>query len=572
VIFKNRPITRSGLFLFLVLACGSVLCAAPRLSLSQTAFTVSTVPGQNGASQVVFAANKGDGSLNLQASSSAPWLAATLGSGSSCQVTANCVTVTLALQTSSLAKGIFTGIVTLSDPNSIDAPQTITVTVQVGGAVPDKLEFFVPPNGSASSSQFITASNVKTSVTGGPWLSIAVDSASTFTFNVPYKITVAAQSGMAAADYNGNVAISGSSFAPDNKSVSVLLHVTTQPIFRSSQNTVAFKAVQGGKPQTATVGVTNGGQGTLSISSVTPATASGGGWLAAQAATDGSAISITVDPGTLVPNTYTGTVTIASNAANNNATLAVQFVVEAQTASVAFAGGAVNNGTFAGGEALAQGDIAAVFGDQFTLGDTLLATKVPLTDNLGGTQVFVNNQAAPLYFISNGQIDFQVPFETAPGPATVRVDRNGQRGNSIFVNIARVVPRFLVFNGVNGVITTPDSPPVLTGTSDHPVKVGDTIIIYSIGLGLTSPTVQTGAGAPTAPPFAQVSGVQACIALNNPVSLPFCGAADFAGLSPGFVGLYQVNFKIPAGVPSGDLRFYFVVGNLASNTVQLSIQ
>ena len=69
-----------------------------------------------------------------------------------------------------------------------------------------------------------------------------------------------------------------------------------------------------------------------------------------------------------MPGIYTGTVTIASNAANSSVAVPVQFTVEAQTAPIAYAGGAVNNGTFASGESLAQGDIAAVFGDQLTLG------------------------------------------------------------------------------------------------------------------------------------------------------------------------------------------------------------
>ena len=119
----------------------------------------------------------------------------------------------------------------------------------------------------------------------------------------------------------------------------------------------------------------------------------------------------------------------------------IQFTVEAEGAPVAYAGAAVNNGTFAPGEPLAQGDIAAIFGDQFTLQGVAYPTGLPLQTSISGTQVLVNNIPAPLYFISNGQIDFEVPFEVSPGATTIRVVRNGQQGNLIAVNIAANAPR-----------------------------------------------------------------------------------------------------------------------------------
>jgi uncharacterized protein (TIGR03437 family) len=564
VIRKNN----CGLLL-LILAPTAILSAAPRLALTQTAFSVSVAAGANGPTQTLDTANVGDGALSLQTSSSVTWLTANLGAQHPCSLGASCTPVQIALNTSSLAKGTFTGTVTINDPNAVDAPQFVTVTVQIGGNVPDKLEFFVPPGGSASSA-FTTASVVTTSSTGGPWLAIAVDGTGSFKFNVPYRVTATALSGMGVGDSNGTVTLSGSSLASDNKTFPVVMHITTQPILQTSTTTVQFRAVQGGTTkQTIPVPVTNAGQGTLSISGVT-AMAATGTWLSAASVNNGAAIGITVDSTGLSPNTYPGTVTVASNAANASVTIPVQLLVVAQSAPIAFAGGAVNNGTFASGEPLAQGDIAAVFGDQFTLGGPQLAANVPLPNNLAGTQVFVNDQAAPLYFTSAGQIDFQVPFEAAPGPATVRVDRNGQRGNSISVNIAASVPRFILLNGgPYAIMTTPDA--VLTGNPTHPVKSGDVVVIYTIGLGPTTPPVKTGDPAPGKDPLAVISGVRVCFRPNLPVSVETCNDAAFAGLSPGFVGLYQVNANIPA-LAAGDMHLSFVVNNVASNTVQLSVQ
>jgi uncharacterized protein (TIGR03437 family) len=175
-----------------------------------------------------------------------------------------------------------------------------------------------------------------------------------------------------------------------------------------------------------------------------------------------------------------------------------------------------------------------------------------------------------LYFTSAGQIDFQVPFETTPGPATVRVDRNGQRGNLISVNIAASAPRFILLNGgPYAIMTTPNA--VLTGNPTHPVKSGDVVVIYTIGLGPTTPSVKTGDPAPGKDPLAVINGVRVCFRPNLPVSIENCNDAAFAGLSPGFVGLYQVNANIP-NLTAGDTGLSFVVNGVASNTVQLSVQ
>jgi len=569
VVLKNFSFAKYGLFLLLGAAAAN---AAPRLVLTQTAFTVSVVPGSNGATQTVDAGNSGDGTLSLTAASSVPWLVPTVGTSTKCALKGPCLPVAIALQTSTLAAGTYTGTVTISDPTAVDAPQFVVVTAMVGGAVPSNLVFYVPPGGSASQ-DFITASPVKDTIApDSPWLSLAVNGQGTFTFNVPYKVTVTAASGMATGQSTATITLTGSSFAPDNKAISVVLNVTTMPILVSSPATVSLTGVAAAIKQTATVAISNGGQGTLTVSGVTAAAATGS-WLTATAATNGSSITITADPTSLTAGTYPGTVTVASNAANNSVVIPVEFTVEAEGPPVAFAGAAVNNGTFASGEALAQGDIAAVFGDQFTLGALAYPSGLPLPTNVNGTQVLVNNIPAPLYFISNGQIDFEVPFEVRPGPTTVQVIRNGQQGNLIAANIAASAPRFLLLNGgPYAVLNTSDSHPVVTGTPSHPAKAGDVVIAYVIGLGQTTPAVATGTAAPGSPNLAKVPAVKVCLGEANPFSKADCFVPDFAGLAPTFVGLYQINITIPGGLPTGDMALYFSVGDVASNVVQIALQ
>jgi len=564
-VVKDSSMARYSLILLLG-ACANVY-AAPRLLLSQAAFTVTVAAGSNGPTQVVEAANNGDGSLSLSTSSSVPWLAPSLATPVACTLgNGTCTPVQIAVQTASLAAGTYTGTVTINDPNALDAPQFVTVTVAVGGSVPSKLEFYVPPSGSATSS-FATGSTVNTSVGNTPWLSIAVNGQGTFLFNVPYIVT-AKGNGMATGDYNGAVTLSGSSFAPDNKNIPVILHVTTSPILQTSTS-VLFTIAQGANKQNTLIATSNGGQGTLTVSGVTAATTSGS-WLSASISSAGPFVSITADPSGLAPGSYQGTVTIASNAANASVAVPVTLVVETPTPPVVFAGGVLNNGTFAGGEQLAPGDIVALFGDQLTYGDIAQAASLPLQTTLGNVQVLVNGTPAPLYYVSPGQVNFQIPTDARTGNGTISVVRNGTTGNKVFVSIATSVPRFILLSGgPYPILTTPAG--ALTGIPGSPVKDGDTVVFYVIGLGPTSPFVPSGTASPGNPP-ATVPTTQVCFGTVTLFGKPQCTNAAFAGLTPGLVGLYQINVTIPNTVASGSQPVYFTVNGVQSDIVQLAVQ
>jgi uncharacterized protein (TIGR03437 family) len=559
LILKNSSSARCcGLF-FLAVA---VLGATPRLQVAQTSFTVSVVPGSNGASQEADTFNLGDGQLNLTAASDSSWLVATLGKSGVCGLRGGCIPVQMALQTSSLAKGSYTGIVTLSDPKALDAPQYVTVTVAVGGNVPDNLEFFLAPGNSVSST-FTTGGTIKASVSNNtPWLTATTPTGGGGTL----KIT--AGSSMAASDYNGTVTISGSKFAPDNKQIAVLLHVTTSPIVQTSSSAVQFQIAQGANKQTIPVAVNNSGQGTLTVSSVTAAAATGT-WLSAATVTGG--LTITADPSGLSPNTYPGTVTIASNAANSSVVIQVTLIVVAQIPPVAFAGGVVNNGTFGSQESVSQGDIVAVFGSQFISGDPQQAGSLPLATTLGDAQVLVNGKAAPVYYVSPGQINFEIPIDAATGDGTVQIVRGSQQGNQAYIHIASRVPRFILLNGgPYAIMTTPQG--ALTGYAGHSVKAGDVIVIYTIGLGPTSPSVPSGTASPSDTLAKVTVPVQVCFGNPTPFFQPPCAKPQFVGLTPNFVGLYQINVTIPSGIPPGNSPFLFTVDNVASDTVQLPVQ
>jgi len=90
----------------------------------------------------------------------------------------------------------------------------------------------------------------------------------------------------------------------------------------------------------------------------------------------------------------------------------------------------------------------------------------------------------------------------------------------------------------------PDSTQYLMD-SNHPLSPGDVAIVYCAGLGPVDPPVAAG----TATPLTGLSNT------TNPVTATMGGQAAqvlFAGLAPGFAGLYQVNVLVPTGIPAGN--------------------
>jgi uncharacterized protein (TIGR03437 family) len=557
------------------------LAAAPMLRLSSSVIgPYSIATGANGAPQTVEAWNAGDGSLSLQVSSSAAWAVPTVGAAQPCSTrVGTCLPIQVALQTASLAQGAYTGTVTVVDPNAIDAPQTIAVTAEIGGNVPNQLVLYAAPGGSATAT-ITTNQYVNVSVAtqnGQSWLAVAASGVGSFSFGVTYTIGATPQAGTAPGDTHGSLGVFGSSFAPDNKTVDVLLHVTTSPIAAASAPSLAFGIAQQTAKQTQTLAIANAGLGTLAVSGATAATASGGSWLSAQCS--GTAVSVTADPTGLSPGVYRGSIAVATNAANGTLTIPVQLAVEPQSPPVAAYRGTVNAATFLPDDPIAQGDIMALFGDQLAYDGPQSAAAIPLATQLGNTRVLVNGQAAPLYYSSYGQINFQMPFETPVGQALVQVERDGQVGNTVSVQVASLGARILPF-GQYGVIQDYSQGnelpmPATPGVPSGPAQTGDTLVIYAFGLGATSPAVATGAGAPSVEPLARIT---------TPVTVHFGprtmfddgipATPDYAGMAPTFVGVYQLNVTIPANAPTGDtVPLWLEVGNSEiSNTVLIAIQ
>ncbi len=213
------------------------------------------------------------------------------------------------------------------------------------------------------------------------------------------------------------------------------------------------------------------------------------------------------------------------------------------------------------GAPLAPGTIVQIFGS--AMAATTGSTGIPLPSVLNGTSVLIGGELAPLYYVSSGQINAQLPVDLVPGQQyQVVVSANSAYTTPATINIAPVTPG--IARLANGQVIAQHADFSLV-TEDAPAKPGEYLVAYLAGMGLTDTPVGTGAQAPSSP----------LAAVNASASVAIDGEAApvlFAGLTPGFIGLYQINFQVPADIQSGDRKLEILQGGLAANTSVLPVR
>lgn len=234
-------------------------------------------------------------------------------------------------------------------------------------------------------------------------------------------------------------------------------------------------------------------------------------------------------------------------------------------APVIEAGGVVNAASYSASAPLSPGTMIAIFGSNLTNG-TASASTLPLPSQLSGTLVTIGGQPAPLIYAGGGQVNAVIPYGLPVNAQTQVIVRQGNAYTSPEPIVLSAANPAIFTESANGngqgVIIRPDGNYAQPGT---PANAGDEIVIYSAGLGATSPGATAGVAA-TASPLETVEA---------PVSLTIGGQSarvDFAGLVPGFTGLYQVNAAIPSGVHGDTLPVVLTAGGQPSPAVTMAVQ
>jgi uncharacterized protein (TIGR03437 family) len=208
---------------------------------------------------------------------------------------------------------------------------------------------------------------------------------------------------------------------------------------------------------------------------------------------------------------------------------------------------------------VAPGSLISLYGMNLAPAAMSAASGV-FSTSLNGVTLSINGIVAPLQFVGPGQINAQVPFEVAEGTATAELRVPGVSTAGIQFGVAPVAPGIFANGPDQGAVQNADGTP---NTGDNPAAAGSLIAVYLTGQGSVEPTVATGAPAPFDPPARTPYQVTATIG-GQPAALAF------AGLSPGSVGVFQVNLSVPAMSP-GSYPLQIVVNGLASNIRSIAI-
>jgi adhesin/invasin len=195
-----------------------------------------------------------------------------------------------------------------------------------------------------------------------------------------------------------------------------------------------------------------------------------------------------------------------------------------------------------------------IYGTNLAAAAVSAASSAGLPSTLGGVKVLVNGTAAPLIYTGPLQIILQMPYETALGTASVAVVSNGVASATAPVNVQQAAPFILTYGSNRAVVVNQDGS---VNASGNGAKPGDVLVAYLIGSGPLDNPIATGAFASSSPLSRETLLTTVTVGGSN-------ATVQFAGMTPGFAGLVQVNFVMPNLAP-GDYPMQDNIGTAASN-------
>ncbi len=211
---------------------------------------------------------------------------------------------------------------------------------------------------------------------------------------------------------------------------------------------------------------------------------------------------------------------------------------------------------------ISPGSLASIFGTNLAT-STTPGAAAPLPKVLAEATVSVNGTAAPILYASPTQINFQVPWETATGNATVTVTVDGTVSNSISVPVTAAAPG--IFYSSTGAAIAQNYDYSLNSPS-NPAQAGSFIIAYLTGSGAVTPAVADGAATPSTTLVQIPSNVSRSVTIGGQPA-----PVIFAGLSAGFVSLLQLDITVPSGLAAGTYPMVVTIGGQVSNSATVSI-
>lgn len=217
---------------------------------------------------------------------------------------------------------------------------------------------------------------------------------------------------------------------------------------------------------------------------------------------------------------------------------------------------------------LAPNTIATIYGANLSF-DTRAAGASDIVHGampttLDGVGVWVDSSPCGLFFVSPTQINFLMPYSLGAGTHLIVVERDSVAGPTVNFQVTATSPGLFLYNGaalavhLNGDVISPT----------EPAAPGEIIVIYANGLGRTSPDAPAGQLATAA--FSIYYAPQLQVLLNG-IPCP-AGSVLYAGLTPGFAGLYQINLTLPPDAPPNPYIQVVIGPQASASTVPIAVR
>jgi uncharacterized protein (TIGR03437 family) len=537
--------------------------------------------------------NLGQGVVNWKAElvSGSEWL--TLGE------TAGSATLTvpsrlpLSANPGSLSSGSYYGLVKITDSDATSSPQFLTVVLNVLDEAtparpdpsPSGLFFTARSRGPAPAAQPIRVFTSSTTAipfqasanaSDGGWMSIAPASGTTSTQGVAQVSVTVNPTNLPPGTYSGDVTFAFSNTLIRTTNITLVVLPAAGSAASNSRSAVGCAPAKLSLTQTGLVNSFAAPAGWPTPLIVRLADDCGDPVLNGQVVATFSngdpalTMRLTVpDNGlysaTWAPGGVAGAVTVTAraNAPNLAATTAdITGTVTPNKVPVLFPNRVVNNLNSLNGAPLSPGMVAQVHGSALAP-STAEPGVLPLRKTFNGTRVLVGAFEAPLYFLSDAQLNVQIPTELAPDREySIVVEGNGGLTLPDSLTLAQAQPgvaafadRRIIAQHLNFALITPTAP----------AQQGEAITLYLVGMGATDVLVASATPSPSVEPLARVKAQPTVTVGGRPASV------IFAGLTPGAVGLYQINLFVPTG-GTGDLPVVISQNGVEANTTVLPVR
>lgn len=211
---------------------------------------------------------------------------------------------------------------------------------------------------------------------------------------------------------------------------------------------------------------------------------------------------------------------------------------------------------------LAPNTLASIYGSNLSYSiasvslDQVGAGKLPAT--LGGVSVTVAGVFAALLYVSPSQVNFVIP-NLLSGEADVSLVREAVAGPKARINLIDAAPALFVIDSGRVAATHADGTVI---SPDAPARRGEIIVLYGTGMGVTNPRQVDGVIPRSAARIVLMDGLR--VLLDG--ELQPIESVTYAGITPGYPGLYQINLRVPEKIVRETPEVRIVLGDQISQS------